>query len=158
MKLVLVAAILFLPLAVGARADVDTLECNTAMAIRVKYAAMATASLHDFQAGDRMGEFCLIRHDEPTPVAIGGQTLYMRYEGRPRNPDDAAVAVAALGFSEELVFTPDDLPGREFYFQRMIRMPYDPAADDNWRYSPLWMEYSDPIRIVVGEDERQGGI
>ena len=121
-------------------ADVDTLECNTARAIRVK-----VGGLH---------EFCLLRGGDAQIFKIDGRTVSLSFEGRCRGDDEIIPALGAAS-AGQLVLTLDDLPGRIFIVQPLVIAPYNPDTDSNWRFTPMWMQVGDPIRIDVGAPERR---
>lgn len=121
-------------------ADVDTLECDTAMAIRVKV--------------EKFREFCLLRDGEAEVFKVGGRTVSLRFEGRYRREDEVTAALGAAS-AGQLVLTLDDLPGRIFIVQPLVIAPYNPDTDSNWRFTPMWMQVGDPIRIDVGAPERR---
>lgn len=123
----------------AALADVDTLECNTAAAIRIKYVATQSS-----------GEFCLLREANAQELDLGGESFSVRFVGQPRADVDADDRAFMAEYLRKMILTLDDMSGQTFTILPVVRKPYDPASDGNWRYAPLWEHFGDPIRIEVG--------
>lgn len=143
-------AILFLLTVSTAWADVDTLECNTAAAIRIAYAEARHSSIDGFFGAHSSGEICLVRDAPATVIEVAGHPISLRYVGQRRSLDHAATALAAMSFSSEIVLTPDDLAGWSFLQRRMLRKTHDPETDGDWRYTPLRRVLMEPIRFTIG--------
>jgi hypothetical protein len=139
MARILAVMVILFGLSTAALADVDTLECNTAAAIRIKYIATESS-----------GEFCLLRETSAQELDLGGETFSVRFEGRHRRDGAAEDLVFMAEYLRKMVFTLDDMSGQTFTILPVVRKPYDPASDGNWRYTPLWEDFGDPILIEVG--------
>lgn len=152
MKQVLATATLFLLPLSTAWADVDTLECNTAAAIRIAYAEASQSSIDDLFGAHSNGEICLVRDAPATVIDLGGYPISLRYVVQHGSPDRAATTLAAKSFSSEIVFTPDDLAGGSFIHRRMINKPHYSETDGDWRYTPLRMVLTEPTLFIFGGD------
>lgn len=150
MKQFFAAATFVLFPASTAWADVDTLECNSAAAIRISYVEAVGPLLDSFVRSLAVSEFCLVRDAPATVIEIGGYPVSLRYVGQRRTPEIPVSALAAMSFSSEIVFTPDDQEGRSFLHHLMVQKPYDPETDSDWRYTPLQMVLTAPTKFIVG--------
>ena len=139
MARILAVMVILFGLSSAALADVDTLECNTAAAIRIKYIATESS-----------GEFCLLRETSAQELDLGGETFSVRFEGRHRRDGAAEDLVFMAEYLRKMVLTLDDMAGRALTILPVIRKTYDPSTDRNWQYTPLWEEFGDPILIEVG--------
>ncbi|MBL8708743.1 MAG: hypothetical protein JNL25_06095 [Rhodospirillaceae bacterium] len=137
----------------AAFADVDTLECNRSAAIRVRY--MVSPFSDGVRINERPGEFCLLLNGERAAFEVGGVSFTVQYDRNPRVPDAEGSSPTVLGSLRALVVTPGDFDGRVFVAQPMRHRPYNADTDGNWRYSPMWAEFADPIRIIVGEGQAE---
>lgn len=135
----LAATAILVGLSSAAWADVDTLECNTAAAIRIKYVTSQSS-----------GEFCLVRDACAQEFDLDGESFSVRFEGRHRRDGDADDRAFMSEDLRKMVFTLDDMSGQVFAIWPVARKPYDPASDDNWHYTPMWEHFVDPILIEVG--------
>lgn len=160
MKAIIIAAGFVAMAASPTCADVDTLECNTAVAVRVQYAVapyLAKDPLAEFYGRRQSGAFCLLLNGETVGFVVDERAFSVHFDPRPRGPDELGEERSALGLIKSIKLTPDDLAGRVFYATPMVRKPYDPATDGNWQYTPMWMAFGDPVRISVGERESGAG-
>jgi len=136
------------------RADVDTLECNTAVAVRVQYSVASNLGddlWAEFHGRRQSGAFCLLLNGEAVKFNVNGREFSIQYDPRPRGSNELATRGSALGLTNSMTLAPDDLAGRVFYATPMVQKPYDPSTDGDWRYTPMWMEFGETIRISIGE-------
>lgn len=144
---------------IPALGDVDTLECNTAAAIRVLYGTAHDRVEEPWSTNNRhpqSGAFCLPLNGEEATFDVDGVGFSIRYDSSSSRRDGEELLPLHVGISKTIVLSPSDRSSSVFVVMTMERVSYDPIRDGNWRYTPLWVEVSDPVRIVVGE--REGGM